>query len=207
MALWLERLAEYHKGKGNKSRADMYTALAAQESLYKTPETFSDVIVLPEGVIRLPDLTIGEVKPKELEKALGNKVTDYARDLLRSKDFIILPKQKAIGLVIATPSVMGLSGNPTTDQIFDRADKLNWNLCPAEVGPHLVLALNDQPEYKNFQINLPISIGMKQIAGRRGDPFVFGVGRGDGGSWLGARWAGPTVRWNPESRFVFSPRK
>ena len=91
---------------------------------------------------------------------------------------------------------MRLTGNPTTEQIYERADRLNWDLCPAEVGPHLRLAYKDQP------MNELLYIGMKQIAGRSGDPRVFSVARFDDGSWLNGRWARPTSRWNPTSQFV-----
>ena len=146
-------------------------------------------------------------KAEELEKALGNGVSDYARDLLRSKDFTILHKQQVVSPIIATPSVMNLAGTPTTDQIYERADKLNWDLCPAEVGPHLVLALRSQPAYKDLSIELPIWTAMKQIADRSGDPGVFRVERRDDGLWLDAGWARPARRWVPEDQLVFLPRK
>ena len=44
------------------------------------------ISVLPEGVIRLPDLTIGGIKSKELGKLLianGYRVSDYAGDLMK----------------------------------------------------------------------------------------------------------------------------
>ena len=170
-------------------------------------ETFQTTPVTPEGVIRLPDLTIGGIKPKELEKALGNRITDYARDLLKNKDFTTLPKQQVISPIIATPSVMGLTGTPTTEQIYERADKLNWDLCPAEVGPHLVLAINNQTAYNDLPIKLPIRIGMKQIADRCGRPHVFSVARNGDGSWLDTSWAEPADPWNPDNSLVFSPRK
>ena len=207
MAADLEKLATYYTNKGNAPRANFYSALAAEERASGTPETFLETLVLPEGVIRLPDLTIGGVKPKDLEKALGNRVSDYARDLLRSKDFITLPRQQVISPIIATPSVMGLIGTPTTEQIYERADKLNWDLCPAEVGPHLVIAFNNKPTYKDLPIKLPIWIGMKQIADRYGSPRVFLLDRRDDGLWGNARWARPTFQWDPTSQLVFSLRK
>lgn len=203
MSLWLERLAKYHEGKGNQPRADLFAALAAEERANKTPETFSDSLVLPEGGRRLPDLTIGGVNTKELEKRLskgGHHVGDWAMDLLRSKDFTTLSKPKTIPLVDAPLSAMGFTTMPTRDQIFQRADELEWDKVPAETGPHLRLAYTDQP------LNEWLCMGMKQIADRNGDPRVFGVGRDGSGSWLFAYWARPARRGALAGRFVFSPR-
>lgn len=47
---------------------------------------------------------------------------------------------------------------------------------------------------------------MKQIAGRDGFPAVFGLARGEGGLWVGNRWADPGSHWNPGDEFVFSLR-
>ena len=204
MAADLERLSKYYRDKGNSPRADFYSALAQEERANGTQESFAESLVLPEGVIRLTDLTIGGLKPKELEKALtagGHRISDYAMDLLKSKDFTALPESKTISLVRATPRVMGLSGNPTTEQIYEKADRFNWDLCPAEVGPHLRLSYKDQP------MNEWLSIAMKQIADRSGNPLVFHVGRYGSGSWLNTAWAGPANQWDPDSSLVFSPRK
>jgi len=204
MAAELDKLAQYYRAKQNAPRADFYTVLAVEERANKTPESFSEGLVLPEGVIRLSDLTIGGMKPKELEKALiaeGHEVSDYAKYLLKSPDFTTLSDKQTISLIRTTVSAMGLAGNPTTDQIYEKANELGWDLCPAEVGPHLRLAYKDQPMYEW------LSIGMKQIAGRDGSPNVFRVPRNDDGSWLSGNWAEPTRLWLPTDQLVFSPRK
>ena len=204
MAAELDKLALYYKERGNAPKANFYSALAEEERANGTQESFSESLVLPEGVIRLPDLTIGGMKPKKLEKALtaeGHRISDYAMDLLKSKYFTTLPEPKTISLVRATSRVMGLSGNPTTEQIYERADRLNWDLCPAEVGPHLRLAYKDQP------MNEWLSIAMIQIADRNGRPNLFDVERNDHGSWLDTSWAEPADPWNPDNSLVFSPRK
>jgi len=201
MAADLEKLARQFRASGDNDIAQgVFTW--AQVARERGRETFSEAPVLPEGVIRLPDLTIGGVKPKELGKLLtanGHRVSDYAKDLMEKMP--TLPDQQTISLVRTTVSAMGLSGNPTTDQIYERANELGWNLCPAEVGPHYRLAYKDQP------MNEWLYIGMKQMTGSRGRPSVFRLGRGTVGSWLSADWAGPGRRWDPRDGFVFSPRK
>lgn len=206
MSRFIENVAQQHINDPDSARSGIAQFLISASEQYR--KVFGEIdSTLPEGVIRLPDLTIGGKTPEELEKALGNGISDYARDLLRSKDFTTLPEQQIISPIIATPSVMGLPGTPTTEQIFDRADKLNWDLCPAEVGPHLVIAFNSKPTYKDLPIKLPISIGMKQITDRDGDPSVFSVEHDEDGLWLLADWAGPANQWSPEDQLVFSPRK
>jgi len=203
MATELDKLAEYYRGKGNSPRASVYSALAAEERSTGGPETVSTPVI-PEGAIRLPDLTIGGKTPKQLEKALvsgGFRVNDYARDLLRSRCFTTLPDQQTLSLVRVTVSDLGLTGCPTTDQIYTKATSLGLELCPAEVGPQLRLTYKDQP------FGEWLYIGMKQIAASRGDPSVFGLDRFGVGSWLGGYSADPDSPWDPKDGFVFSLRK
>lgn len=202
MSLWLERLGKYHEGKRNQPRADLFAALAAEERANKTPETFSDLLVLPEGVRRLPDLTIGGKKPKELGKILtpdGNKISENAEYVLSKTP--TLSRQETISPVIVPVYALGLEGNPTTDQIYQRGDELGFDKCPAEVGPWLRYSYKDQP------LNEVLRIAMDQITGRRGIPEVFTVERDVVGSWLGTRWAVPDGRWGPSGLWVFALRK
>ncbi len=98
-------------------------------------------------------------------------------------------------------SDLGLTGNPTTDQIYEKANSLGLDLCPAEVGPYQRLADKDQ------EMNTLYWIAMKQITDSDGHPVVFRLTRGTDGSWLLGRWAGPDGRWRPGYRLVFSLRK
>ena len=52
-----------------------------------------------------------------------------------------------------------------------------------------------------------VRIGMKQIAGSDGNPFVFSLERYDDGLWLDNRWAKPDDEWNSDHEFVFRLRK
>src|SRR3989344_9001710 len=143
MAAELDKLAREFKARGDKDIAQGISAWA-QVARTRGRETFS----LPEGILPLPDLTIGGKTAEELEKMLtsnGHRVSDYAMGLLKNPDFTTLPDEQTIGLVRTTVSAMGLKGNPTTDQIYKKADELGLDLCPAEVGPHLRLAYKDQP--------------------------------------------------------------
>src|SRR3989304_6477209 len=125
MSAELDKLARQFKASGNKDIAQGVSAWAAVAKA-RGLETFGTVPVLPEGAIRHPDLTIGGKTPKELEQALvsgGFNVSNWARDILRSRDFTALPKQQDLSLIRVSVSDLGLRGTPTTDQIYARANE------------------------------------------------------------------------------------
>jgi len=88
-------------------------------------------------------------------------------------------------------------GNPTTNQVHERARKLGLGLCPAEVGPHL------RPQYTDQQTGEWFYVGMKQITDSDGRLYVFNRGRDEDGLWLDDYWARPDYEWSPGHEFVF----
>jgi hypothetical protein len=171
-------------------------------------ETSPTTPALPEGSIRLPDLTIGGKTPQQLEKALASSgfvVCDYAGDILKSRGFTTLSKPQTLSLVRIKVADLGLTGEPTTDEVYERANSLGFDLCPAEVGPQLRLAYKDQPVYEWLHI------GMKQVVVMYSDPhphvFVLNRPNNDPKLWLDSIWASSDYRWNPKYEFVFSLRK
>jgi hypothetical protein len=158
----------------------------------------------PEGKIRKEALLIGGKNSQELQKTLeqsGYRISDYARDMLNSKDFETLKTPEAIDLVRLTVKDLGFDQGATTDQIYARADELGLDLCPAEVGPQYRLSYKDQPMNEWFYV------AMKQIADRYGNPLVFYVVLNDVGLWLHNVWASPTDKWYPGLTFMFRLRK
>ncbi|MEK7097810.1 MAG: hypothetical protein AAB906_03110, partial [Patescibacteria group bacterium] len=119
----------------------------------------------PEGRIKRESLEIGGKSAKELEKELKEKniqISDYAKDILKSKDFTALKNPEEIKMVRLTVRDLGFKRGATTEEIYKRAKELGLELCPAEVGPNYRLKYQDQP------LNEWIYIGMKQIADRDG---------------------------------------
>lgn len=166
-------------------------------------ETFSATPALPEGAIRLPDLTIGGKSPGELEESLasgGFRVSDWAKDMLRSRDFTTLPNQQSISLVKVSPLNMGMTGNPTLSEIVERAKVFSLGKVPAEVAPYLRMADTDQPLGDLY------FTAMEPIADSDGDPNVFELERDEDGSWLRGDWADPDDQWRPRDQFVFALR-
>lgn len=146
-------------------------------------------------------ITIGGKTTKQLVAELKVKkvyISDYARDMLKNEDFTTQHKPEQIDLVILTVKELGFLNGATIDEIYQKAQELGLELCPAEVGPQL-------------QLQHPISertlIAMKQIAVRNGDPNVFSLLRNAYGLWLSDNNARPSSGWYDNGQFVFRFRK
>ena len=159
----------------------------------------------PEGKITRQTIEIGGQNEKQLEEALeraGFKISDYARHIMRQKEFTTAKKAEQTDLIrLRVGDLFGNNEVWTTDQIYAKAKELGLELCPAEVGPHLRLNYKDQP------LGEWLFVGMKQIADPDGFPSVFDLGHGGDGLWLGRSWAIPTHGWSPAFEFVFRLRK
>ena len=156
----------------------------------------------PEGKLQKYNIEIGGKNKDQMKTALKAKninISSSADDMLESKDFVTSKKTENVDLVRLTVKNLGFSaGGATTDEIYQQAEKLGLELCPAEIGPQLRLQ-NSASEW--------IRIAMKQIAGRHGFPHVFYLDRGDGGLWLDGDGARPSDRWAGAYEFVFCLRK
>jgi len=158
----------------------------------------------PEGKIRQSELEIGGKNATELENELRERkinISDYAQDMLHSRDFTIQKNPETIDLVRLKVRDLGFTNSATTEQIYARAAELGLDLCPAEVGPHQRLKDSDQSMGDWYRI------AMKQIADRYGYPYVFDLVRDEGGLWLSDNGAKPQRKWNPDDEFVFRLRK
>lgn len=158
----------------------------------------------PDGKIRREALEIGGKTVDQLIHELnekGIKISIYAMDMLNSKDFTTSISPESLKLVRLKVGDLGFPKDkyPTTDEIYKRIKELGLELCPPEVGPEYRLKYADQP------MGEWVRIGMKQIAGRSGDPFVFSVEWDEDGLWLGSIWAEPTYRWYPDFVFCIRP--
>ncbi len=171
----------------------------------KLPESLEHVYTsFPEKKIRRENVEIGGKSAEQLiseMKAARINIPDYAKSMLKSREFVPGKNPEEATLIRLTVADLGFKSNTTTDQICERAQILGLELCPADTGPNYRL------KYRNQPLNEWIYIGMKQIADSVGRPNVFGLGRDDDGLWLNDYWAGPGVEWNPGGRFVFRLRK
>ncbi|MEK7181390.1 MAG: hypothetical protein AAB738_03625 [Patescibacteria group bacterium] len=167
----------------------------------KLPENLEHIYTkFPERKIRQEKVEIGGKTAEELMdelRAAGIKISSYAKDMLESREFETQKSVEEEALVRLTVADLGFAHSATTEQTYERAHELGLELCPAEAGPRYRLKYTDQP------MDEWIYIGMKQICGSSGNPYVFKLERGEGGLWLGGYWADPAFKWDPEYEFVF----
>jgi len=139
--------------------------------------------------------------PQEVENALiakGYKISSYVRDILQKVEFS--HEGKSYELVSFSVSQLGFPNGATLQQIYDKAEELGLELCPAEVGPQLRLQYPDQ------QNDEWLRIAMNPITDSDGNPGLFEVGRNDGRLWLDGNGGRLDLRWFGYNRFVFLRR-
>ncbi len=171
----------------------------------KLPEHLEHVYTsFPEKKIRRKHVEIGgktaEQLVRELERA-GINISDYARSMLESREFVAGKNREAATLIRLTVGDLGFRTNATTDQIYERAKTLGLELCPADTGPNYRL------QYLNQPLGEDTYVAMKPITGRGGYPSVFNVDHNDDGLWLDYYWTEPDFECYPVNQFVFRLRK
>jgi hypothetical protein len=171
----------------------------------------------PNGRTEKAEVNIGNKTKEDLIKELEerekstnpeDKIYIYsgAKSMLQKPEFAVISKPEKRNLIKLKVQDLGFEKNPTTEQIYKRAEELGLELCPPEIGPHL--RLNYQEIFKREQAKGEwLRIGMKQITDSNGYPKVFCVYRNDDGErWLVIYWAKPENEWTLESEFVFDPQ-
>ncbi|MEK9175711.1 MAG: hypothetical protein AAB795_03950 [Patescibacteria group bacterium] len=156
----------------------------------------------PEGKIQKMIAEIGGKTADQLIQELKDKhinISKNAEHMLHSKDFTTLPStEQAIFIRLHIKDLGCKKEYPTTEEIYERAEELGLELCPAETGPQLRL----QSPTTNWML-----VAMKQITDRDGYPDVFNLHRDANGLWLDDNWAESTDKWLPDNEFVFRFRK
>jgi hypothetical protein len=158
----------------------------------------------PERKIRFDTVEIGGKSKEELKQSLadnGINISEYANSIMDNPEFTTFPEPKDLKTVKISVADLGFRDMATTKEIYQRAEKLGLELCPAEVGPHLRL------KDKSQQMDDWYWVAMKQITGSDGRPDVFGLGRNGGGLWLNYDWTYPAYRWYPDDQLVFGSSK
>ncbi|MEK7609164.1 MAG: hypothetical protein AAB476_01655, partial [Patescibacteria group bacterium] len=98
-------------------------------------------------------LTIGGVSKDELLRKLGDGfyISDWAKGIMAQPGFTTLPQLTEIQLVKARVKDLGFTEPPTTTELLARIRE-GGDLCPAEVGPHLLLNLTYQSRNDWFAV-------------------------------------------------------
>ena len=157
----------------------------------------------PEGKIRKIEAEIGGQSKEELIEEMKTQfqVSSYAKSMLQNADFTVLKDKEQITLIRLKVRDLGFTEATPVKEIYDKAEELGLELCPAEIGPQL------RKQYLNQPLNEWLRIGMKPIAVSDGNPLVFYLERFEDGLWLHSIWAHPGSKWNPDSVVVFRLRK
>ncbi|OQA35593.1 MAG: hypothetical protein BWY53_00749 [Parcubacteria group bacterium ADurb.Bin326] len=157
----------------------------------------------PEGKIRQIEATIGGQSKEDLIEEMKTqfKISPYAESMLKNADFTVSQEKENLTLIRLKVQDLGFSSGATTKEIFEKAEELGLELCPAETGPQL------RKQYLNQPMNEWFSIAMKPISDSGGNADVFRLARGEDGLWLVDRWTGPDGRWRPVDVVVFRLRQ
>ena len=158
-------------------------------------ESFPDKKIFMETLETDPIIN----SPESAEEAMKRKniySSDWSKDIIYKTEFS--EEKQSYDLVRFSVEQLGFSKSATTQEIYDKAEKLGLELCPAEVGPHLRL------QYPGKEWML---IAMKQITDRNGYPDVFHLGMRGARLGLYGSIARPSSGWSADRKFVFRVRK
>lgn len=124
-------------------------------------------------------------------------VSDYARSMMQRPEFRTLKVSPNINLALATVGNLGFTDMPTTAELWARIAELGGKLLPPEVGPQLLLDLE--------QLDSEIYLAMEPIRDLNDQPSVFSLGKSFCGLSLHASIVCPQQgRWKLDGQIVFS---
>ena len=157
----------------------------------------------PEGKMEKYQIKIGGKNKNQLEEELESQNIEFGwakesllkwakENLLSREDFTTLENEEECELIKLKVKDLGFPSGATTDEIYQKAEELGLELCPAEVGPQLRLQSKSKER---------IFIAMKQI--RDDYPFVFELTSFCEQLGLGGYIARSGKQWVGYDQFVF----
>ncbi len=179
--------------------ADVRRLIKDEATLTATPRPWCHE---EDGTIRFSvtsDGTSGRDWISRLE-AKGFRVSDYAKQLLRSPSF--QPTNSITTEVVMLPGKLFTDSDRMTKNI--RAEAAKRNL--ATPNPELACLIREKFMDKQIEeMGLTWIIAMHEpIQDSDGVPELLGAVRGDGDSWLRACYGNPGNRWGHDNGFAFS---
>lgn len=145
------------------------------------------------------DGTTGKEWIKFLEGS-GFRVGDYAKQVLRSKDF--KPTSGVTTEVAVLKGALFTDEYRTTSNICADSDKRKLKKPNAELACLIRVKFTDD-EIKAMGLTWIVAMH-EPIKDADGDPSLLGVGRGDGGRWLDGCYGWPGDKWDREYGFAFA---
>jgi hypothetical protein len=173
---------------------DIFQIIRNYPNITHLYESFPDKPIFLQTLETDPNIN----SPKKAEQALEDKnifLSKWGEDILAKTVFS--KSKETYELVGFNIGQLGFPKGATIEQIYQRAQELGLELCPAEVGPQLRL----QSDQKRTLI------AMKQIADRDGTPNVFHLGIGAIRFELRGQDVSPELSWRSHDEFVFRFRK
>jgi len=134
-------------------------------------------------------------------KATGCRIGNLASDILDKPAFTASDTEMELDLFNVSVAELGFKDGATRRDIYERALKLDLELCPNETGPQLRLQYQDQPRGEW------LLIGMEPIRSSDGGLSIFNVVHGNDELWLYGCNGNPDDLWDSGDRFVFCRRK
>jgi hypothetical protein len=129
--------------------------------------------------------------------ASGIQVGDRAAEILHRPAFTISKTKTSTQLVVATARELGFEERVSLAEVYARALKLGYELCPPEVAVSLRLQYRDQP------IGEFLTIAMEPIATYVGEPVGLSVGNGGAGLVIVGQTMARDTLTDRDTRFVF----
>lgn len=155
---------------------------------------------------------IGGMSPPELLRALrerGVRLNEAAEALFGDPRFTTLEQHHAVGIATLSVAELGFGEGATWGQIAARARESGLVECPLELGPHLRLQFENQPDAEGMPSTRgrappgSITVASPPLDDTEETPKGFYLRRLGDALWLrGYRsWDGHV--WSPEDVFVF----
>ncbi len=156
----------------------------------------------------------GLTKSELLEKLQADSISlnRYADLLFADDRFTTCETAGSLTTVELSTADLGFPDGATMPQIRSAAFELGLRLCPLELGPHLRLQMQDQPEGKGLLGSAAkthqapdgsITIASAPLTEDHEVPKGFYLRNIDGVLWLRGYVADDTHVWNGHDRFVF----
>lgn len=159
------------------------------------------------------EVTIGGLRKPQLLAALRERdvqLNAAAERLFEDARFTTLEQERRVEIVALSVAELGFSEGATQAALVARAGESGLGECPLELGPHLRLQLQDQPEgaerapaTKGRAPFRSITIASPPLDETDETPKGFYLRRMNGVSWLRGYWSWPGHVWSPEDVLVF----
>lgn len=140
----------------------------------------------------------------EFRKDITDKnyhIGNQGNDILDNPAFTTSETEVKVELIAPTVAELGFKRGAKRADIYQRAISLGLEICPAEVGPQLLL------QYRGKPMKEWLLIGMEPVADSNSHHVIFDIGYHESILWLDGYTGEAGYFWNGYYRFIFILRK